>query len=155
MITRRPGLLKAAHKLHYRTQFQGLPISVENRRGSNRYWWDENANEQGKTKMIHAYGYIRGTMGTDGDHVDVFLGPEEDAEFAFVVRLMKKPEFKDFDEDKCFLGFRNQTAAKKAFMSAYDDKRFFGGIQQMTMGEFRRRIKERKGKPLSKAMWVD
>ena len=45
------SLQKAAHKLHYRTEFQGLPISIENRKGSYRYWHDPHTGEDGKSKM--------------------------------------------------------------------------------------------------------
>ena len=138
-------LKKAAHKLHYRTEFQGLPISIENRKGSKRHWYDPHNKTEGSTTMEYPYGYVRGTLGTDGDAVDVFLGPNKDSDRVFVVTQMKAPDFKEIDEQKCFLGFKTEKQVKAAYMRQYDDPKFFGGIKTITINEFKDRLKK-KGK---------
>lgn len=123
--------LYANRKLHYRTRFQGLPISVENRAGSVRQGKDW------KTKMQVPYGYIKGTKGMDGDEVDVFVGPNESAKDAYIITIKKQPEFKDDDEQKVMLGFNTPEEAKKCFHKHYDDPRFFGKLEVKSMSDLR------------------
>jgi inorganic pyrophosphatase len=137
--------LEKARQLHYRTTFQGFPISIENRKGSIRRWYDRHTATEGETKMVFPYGYIRLTEGTDGDHVDVFLGQDESAEKVYVVHQRKAPSFKEFDEDKCLLGFPSAKAAKAAYLQHFDRPDFFGGMSTFTVEEFRRKLQERKG----------
>jgi len=153
MFTRRPNMLKAAHKLHYRTEFQGLPISIENRKGTYRHWYDPNKDEKGKTKMELPYGYVRSSLGVDGDAVDVFVGPNQQSQKVFIVKQMKAPEYKTFDENKIMLGFDDPKVAKKYYLRHYNDKRFFGDMKEVSMDEFKKLLKEKKGKPLTKALW--
>jgi|ERR1019366_8558275 hypothetical protein len=132
-------VIYAQRELHYRTVFQGLPISIENRKGSVREGKD---SAQGKwhVKMTHPYGYIRGTTGMDGQATDVFLGPDELAKFAYVVTTKKSPDFKDIDEQKVMLGFPSATAAKQAFLKNYSDSRFFGKMQALPMETFKKKV---------------
>lgn len=138
--------LVKARKLHGKLEFQGLPISVENRAGSRRYWYDPNADEHGSTKMKYPYGYVRGTLGVDGDAVDVFVGPDESAEKVYVITQMKRPGFKEVDEQKVMLGFKSAKEAKKAYLEHYNDHRFFGSMKEFTMDEFKEKLTSHKGK---------
>ena len=125
-------------KLHYRTTFQGIPISIENRKGSHRQWRDHKTGEAGSTKMEMPYGYIRGVKGADGDELDVFVGPSEDSDRVFVVNQRSNADFRRFDEHKVLLGFNTVKQAKRAYLRHYDDRgeRFIGSITQMTMKRF-------------------
>ena len=135
-----PTVLAKSYALHYRTTFQGLPISIENRRGSYRHWHDAQGRE-GSTRMLFPYGYIRGTEGEDEEHIDVYLGPDDTSDYAFVVHQLDS-HTGEYDEDKCFLGFNNEAAAKRAYLAHRNDgTRAFGGLTTMTMGEFRRWLK--------------
>lgn len=151
-------MLKAAHKLQGRIVFQDLPISIENRKGSYRHWYDPNKKEKGKTKMELPYGYVRGTLGMEADEgkkdaVDVFIGPNKESQKVFVVRQMKAPDYTATDENKCFVGFDSAKEAKSAYLRHYDDKRFFGGIKEVSMDKFKELLKEKRGKDLTKALW--
>lgn len=137
---KRPTLLVKAHKLHSRMTFGGLPISIENPKGSKRYWRDEHSGESGSTTMQHSYGYIRGSKGADGDHVDVYIGPHEHALFAYVIDQMKKPDFKEFDEQKVMLGFKSAEAAKAAYLAQYNDPRFFGSMKTIPFATFASKV---------------
>jgi hypothetical protein len=130
----------AAYKLQDRIVFRGLDISIENAKGSTRKWHDPHGKETGSTYMHHAYGYIRGTKGTDGDHVDVYVGPDESAPDVFIVDQMKKPDFKEFDEQKIMLGFADAPAAKAAYMKQYNDPRFFGSIRKLPFEAFAAKV---------------
>lgn len=139
----------SGYALQGRTTFQGLKISIEQRKGAVRKWKDESTGEEGSTKMLHPYGYIRMSEGTDGDHVDVYLGPNEDATHAYIVNQMRKPKkekkvWSQFDEQKVMLGFRNATEAKNAYLAQYSDSRFFGSMKKMPMSEFKTKVLSRK-----------
>ncbi len=143
----------ANYKLHGRTTFQGLEISIENRKGSVRKWFDPHGKEVGRTTMAADYGYIRGTLGTDGDHVDVYIGPNPNAANAYIVDQMKKihdsprgdgKKWDRFDEQKAMLGWNTAAEAKAAYMKQYDDPRFFGSIREMPMSEFISKVRDKK-----------
>jgi len=129
-----------AHKLSRRTYFRGLHISVETDKGELRHWYDKANDEKGTTKMKYPYGYIRRTKGTDGDHVDVYVGPNKRAKNVYVIHQMKAPDFKKYDEDKCMLGFLSAQAAKVAYLGHYNDKRFFGSMSVLPFEEFEKKV---------------
>ena len=63
---------KESWNLQGRYQFQGLPISVENKAGSYRRGQDKDGHKW-KTFMHYDYGYVRNTLAKDGDAVDVYV----------------------------------------------------------------------------------
>lgn len=129
------------HPIKKRMKLYGFDISIESPKGSVRRWYDPHGKESGSTPMHFDYGYIRRTEGTDGDHVDVYVGPDTDtATRVFIVDQMKKPDFKAFDEQKVMLGFRNAESAKAAYLKQYDDPRFFGSMREMSVEEFRDKV---------------
>ena len=136
-----------SRSLHGRMDFQGLNISVENRKGSIRQWYDPHNKENGTTRMKCPYGYIRMTEGSDGDHVDCYVGPHRDAKSAYIVRQMKAPEFKVYDEQKCMLGFTSMSEAKDAYLAHYNDKRFLGSMTTMPMEQFKDKVFATKDRP--------
>ena len=129
--------LSAAHKLDGRMTFRGLPISIETAKGAYRHWTDAATGEAGKTKMLYAYGYIRRTKGLDGDHVDVFVGPNEKAESVYVIMTNKAPDFVMADEGKCMLGFDTQDAAKAGFLQHHGKPGVFSFYSQNVLREVR------------------
>lgn len=133
-------LLKAARQLHGRMEFNGLQISIENRRGSLRQWYDPHEDRNGVTRMRYPYGYIRMTEGTDGDHHDVYVGPHRDAPNVYIVNQMKAPDFTIPDEQKTMLGFLSEDDARQAYLDHYDDSRFLGSITSMPFEEFKRKV---------------
>ncbi len=131
-------------------EFAGFPIMIENPAGSVRCWGE--GEHAGQTVMKYDYGYIAGALGVDGDEVDVYLGPDENAEWVYVVHQMKPPSFTVYDEDKCLIGFQSADAARAAYLSQYNDPRFFGGMSQMSVEQFRRALVKHEG---SKIIHVD
>lgn len=132
--------LVANRKLHKRYKFQGLLISIENRKGSIR------RGKTWKTKMTYDYGYIRKSMGVDGDHVDCFIGPNANATTAFVIHT-QNPRTKKYDEDKVMLGFDSAEEAKSAFLENYDKKEFFQSMDSIPMDAFKRKVLDTKEQP--------
>ena len=86
--------------------------------------------------MHYDYGYIRGTEGTDGDHVDCYIGDNEDAENVYIIH-QNDPVTNKYDEDKCMLGFNTLEEAKEAYRKQYDRPGFLGSISTMAMDEFK------------------
>ena len=117
----------------------GLPIIIESPRGSVRTWVDTDGTP-GETKMRYDYGYVENSIGTDGDSVDVYLGPSA-SEWVFVIHQTKKPEFVEHDEDKVMIGFSSADHAKDAYITQYDDPRFYGGMSIMHLEDFRRKLR--------------
>ena len=82
----------SGYPLQGRREWHGQDISVENRKGSYRVDKHHNPPEW-KTKMHCDYGYIKKTEGTDGDHLDVFVGPDASRNsFMSSTRLIPKVE---------------------------------------------------------------
>lgn len=113
--------------------FQGIPISVENREGSVRKGVGPDGPWQ--TKMQRPYGYIRGTkkLGMDGQELDVFLGPDEQAKFAYLIMTKTPPAFQKDDELKIMLGYSSPDKAKKSFLQHFDNPKFFGRMKIVSM----------------------
>lgn len=129
-------------------EFQGLPIAVENKKGSTRKWFDNHNNETGSTYMHYDYGYVSNTLGTDGDDVDVYVGPHKSSPHVFVVTQAKAPKFIDIDEQKVMLGFNSEQEAKEAYLRQYNDPRFFMGITYMTIDSFKNKLESMRGEVL-------
>lgn len=128
-------------------KFQGLNIRIENEAGSVRKGKDKDGKPW-STTMAYPYGEIIGSMGVDGDPVDVFIGPDKGAKFAYVVHQSKKDGL-GFDEDKCMLGFSDVMAAKNAYFKGYDIPEFFwtGDVSVIPMDEFKKKVLQTKKNP--------
>ena len=95
-------------------------VTIENPKGSVRSGVDADGNKW-SVMMNNSYGYIRGTEGVDGDHIDVFLSDDIDGwngSHAFVIDQYN--EDGTFDEHKVMLGFNEADEAQSAFTSNYD-----------------------------------
>lgn len=99
--------------------FQGLPISIENPKGSTRSGKGPDGKEW-SVKMPYDYGYIKRTQGADGDHVDVCIGPDHTSDHVFLVD-QHDHRTKQFDEHKVMLGYRTKEAAMAAYCSGFSD----------------------------------
>lgn len=126
-------------------EFQGLSIVVETDQSQYRHWYDPHGKERGHTKMTHPYGYISGTLGTDGDEVDVYVGPCTDSDRVFVVTQMSAPDFAAVDEQKVMLGFNDPVSAKTAYLQNFNSARFFGTVKEMTVSELKAKLTEQYG----------
>jgi hypothetical protein len=145
-------LIKSNHEIKRRTTFQGMSIAVETDKGQERHWRDPATGTSGTTKMRYPYGYFEGTkrsgLSGDGMALDVFVGPVDDAENVYVVHQMKGPSFTQEDELKVMLGFETEKQARASYLSHYNDERFLGTIDTMTLAAF----KEKYIEPFAKAL---
>lgn len=122
----------------------GLDISIENPQGSVRRS-KADSPKKWETKMRHHYGYIRGTVGMDGDQIDTFVNPGTPDEFdgeVFVID-QKNPETGKPDEHKVMIGFGSIAEAKAAYLANY--QKDWKGVHRITsvpMAKFKTWLKE-------------
>lgn len=121
----------------------GMNISIENPKGSYRKGTDRDGKSW-KTKMCANYGYVKGTIGKDKDHIDIFIGPNHDSDKVFVVNQNNVKDGK-FDEHKCMLGFCNHADAVKGYLDNYDKdwekKGGIGSVHSADMKQFKHWLK--------------
>nr|WP_321823397.1 helicase-related protein [uncultured Muribaculum sp.] len=95
-------------------------ITIENPAGSVRKGIDADGKEW-STTMANTYGYIKGTEGVDGDHIDVFLHENMDMWNGRKVYVVDQTNTDgSFDEHKVMLGFNNKDEAMSAYLANYD-----------------------------------
>jgi N12 class adenine-specific DNA methylase len=122
-----------------RVSLGGLDISVENPAGSSRKGVDPNGKAWSVEMKSH-YGYIRGTVGKDKDHIDAFVKPGTEAldDVSPVFVVDQKKANGHFDEHKVMLGFDSQKAAEKAYLTNYSKGwSGMGAVTATTLGEFK------------------
>ena len=136
------SLTFSGHKLQGRTAFRGLNISIENKKGTIRRGVDSDGHKWA-IKMHYDYGYIRGTEGVDGDHVDCYIGDNIDAKNVYIIH-QKIPGTDKYDEDKCMLGFDTLADAKAAYLKQYDKPGFFGGVDTVPFELFKQKVLMKK-----------
>lgn len=125
----------------------GFDITIENPKGSERSGVDANGKSWSIT-MNNTYGYIRGTEGVDGDHIDLFLGNSGNG--VYVVDQVN--EDGSFDEHKVMYGFGSIDEAKEAYLSNYSPGwKGLGNITSVSKETFKKWIESsrRKTKPFS------
>lgn len=128
-------------------RWQGMEISIENPKGSYREGTSGNGKKW-RNKIHHTYGYIKGTVGKDKDHVDVFIGDNLESGKVYIINQVN-PETKKFDEHKVMIGFDNKEDAKRGYLKNYEEG--WGGLGDIsikTVEEFKEWI---NGGDMSKA----
>ena len=125
----------------------GFDITIENPKGSVRSGKDANGNEWSVT-MNNDYGYILGTEGVDGDHIDVFLSDHPEEGRVFVVDQVDEEGF--FDEHKVMYGFNSEEEARAAYLANYSPGwDGLGDITEVSKEDFKKWVESshRKTKP--------
>lgn len=117
----------------------GLDISVENPAGSTRSGVDGDGKPWSVEMKSH-YGYIKGTVGRDKDHVDIFVKPGtetlDDAAPVYVVDQVS-PDGR-FDEHKILAGFDSKESARRAYLENYTKGwKGLGNLTETTLGDFK------------------
>lgn len=132
-------------------KIDGFDITIENPKGSERSGVDNTGNPWSVT-MNNTYGYIRGTKGVDGDHIDVFLSDHLDdwTGTVFVVDQIKDDG--SFDEHKVMYGFNTTEEAQEAYLKNFSDGwNGLGAITGTNKEDFQKWIasSHRKTKPFA------
>lgn len=137
--------LQKVPKLQGHTRFAGMPISIENKKGTTR----SGVGADGKpwsVRMPFDYGYIGKTKGKDGDGYDCFIGPNPQAKFAYVVHQSQQLYPDKWDEDKVMLGFDSADAAIRGYKSAYNNVDLFHSMTVLPIALFKKKVSKRQDK---------
>lgn len=123
----------------------GLGVSIENPKGSLREGTDKDGVKWSQKLGAH-YGYIRGTVGADKDHVDTFLTDNaSDANAPVFVVDQVTPGTTKFDEHKVILGALSEQEAVDTYLSNYEAGwKGLGSITQMDQATFKEWVKDPK-----------
>ena len=130
-------------------KINGFDVTIEQPSGSVRSGKDASGKEWSQV-MNNTYGYIRGTESVDGDHIDVFLGPDMNSDMVYVVDQVNTDG--SFDEHKVMMGFPSLEDARSAYLSNYEEGwKGLGNITGVTLDGFKKWIDSstRKTKPFS------
>ncbi len=95
------------------------------------------------------YGYIKRTEGSDGDHVDCYIGRHPLSSRVFVINQVDA-DSGEHDEFKCLLGYLNREQALSAYHRAFSDGRAgdrIGSVQEMSMERFKKWLQKEGGLP--------
>lgn len=123
-------------------RLHGMTIAIENPKGAERSGVDKG----GKTwavKMPAHYGYVLGTEGKDGDHVDVYIGPDHESSKVFVVDQIDAGSGR-FDEHKALLSYPSKSSALADYEKAFSDgkaKDRIGAVTEMSVDQFKSWLK--------------
>lgn len=147
--------LKAGNYRKHHRNVAGLDIAIENPAGSIRSGTDPDGKEWA-TRLRNHYGYIKGTVGKDKDHLDCFikvgLSPDTEINHVYIIN-QRDPETKEFDEHKIMIGWDSVNAARKAYYDNYERGwKGLDSIVRMTMDDFKKWMKNKKAtkKPVLK-----
>lgn len=130
-------------------RIDGYDITIEQPKGSTRRGIDENGKKWEQT-MNNTYGYIRGTEGVDGDHIDIFLSDNPTEGNVYVVDQVNPDG--SFDEHKVMYGFNSADEARNAYLSNYEEGwQGLGTITEVSKDEFKKWVENshRKTKPFA------
>ena len=122
--------------------FQGLPISLETRKGEIRSGTGPDGHKW-SVRLPYDYGYIKRTMGADGDHVDVCIGPDPESDHVFIVDQHDHKTGK-FDEHKVMLGYRTREDAMRAYQNGFSDGKGrdrMKAVARLSIAEFKQWLK--------------
>jgi len=114
-----PARNRQEHPFVGTIRIPGLPlIRVETAQGETRSGVDPDGKPWSVTMPAH-YGEFHGTLGVDDDPVDVFVGPDVHAPFAYVFHMTRLGQG-GYDEWKTAVGFANRDEAERCLRDAYN-----------------------------------
>src|SRR5208283_1339592 len=101
------------------TEFRGIPVIIQWPKGSTRVGEREDGTPF-KTEMKADYGYIPDTVASgDEERLDIYIGPDKDAENAYVVEQLKLDG--EFDEYKIMVGFDSLEDAEEIYLAHVEE----------------------------------
>ena len=113
------GQIEAGNYRKGHLTFQGLPVTIETPAGAERRGVGPNG-EPWSVVLAHPYGYVKGTEGADGEHVDTYIGPHPESQTAFVIDQID-PRTRTFDEHKAVLGATTPDEAAAIYDAGFSD----------------------------------
>lgn len=142
------GQKEAGNYRKGKIRFHGIDISIENPRGSIRSGTDKGGKPW-RVALPDHYGYFKRTEGSDGDHVDCYIGRHPLSSRVFVVDQVDA-DSKEHDEHKIMLGYTSEEQALSAYRRAFSDGRGddrIGSVKEMDISAFKRWLHREGGLP--------
>ena len=133
-----PAQAEAGNYPKRHLRWNGLDIAIETEAGRERTGIGADGVPWSVT-LQHPYGYIKRTLGKDGDHLDVYLGPDPQSARVFVVDQID-PDSLKFDEHKLIVGARDDAEAMAIYSSGFSDgsaPHRWGGVTIMSPAELK------------------
>src|SRR6185436_11965461 len=137
------GQREAGNYRKGKIRFHGRDITIENPRGSMRTGVDKGGKPWTGRLPDH-YGYFNRTEGSDGDHVDCYIGRHPMSSRVFVIDQVDA-DSGEHDEHKCMLGYTSREQALAAYRRAFSDGRGddrIGSVEEMDIDEFKKWLHE-------------
>ena len=148
-----PAQAEAGNYRKGHVDFQGLPVTIETPKGGTRRGVKDGKVQWEVPDMPAHYGYVKGTQGRDGDHVDVFIGDNPQSDRVFVIDQVDA-QTGAFDEHKAILGTDSREEAGNLYSRAFSDGAGpdrIGNITEMSVEEFKDWLsKGKRTKPAAK-----
>ncbi len=132
-------------------RLNGMDVSIENPAGSTRSGTDASGKPWSVQMQSH-YGYIRGTEGRDGEHIDTFIKPGTPQDYNGPVYIVNQndPSTGRFDEHKAVIGASSKEQARLLYQENYAPGwKGAGSIVTMPMETFKRWISRTRKAPAS------
>jgi hypothetical protein len=120
----------------------GLDIKIENPKGSVRSGVGPNGRRW-RCVLPSFYGYVVGSTGSDGDAVDVYIGPDLASGKVFVVDQVDA-KTGAWDEHKAMLCYATQAAALADYKRAFSDGKGgqrIGAVTELSQEAFKDWVK--------------
>jgi SPP1 gp7 family putative phage head morphogenesis protein len=132
-----PAQTEAGNYRKGRVTIQGIPVVIENPKGSVRVKYDEEGEPKWSREMKSHYGYVSKTLSPhDGDHIDIFVGPHPESHTVFIIHQVKPDG--SYDEAKVMLGWGDKDLAIAAYLANYPPNWILGDVEEMSVKEFKR-----------------
>lgn len=126
----------------------GLNIAIETAKGQDRSGVSPDGTAW-SVKMPADYGYIKRTLGKDGDHVDAYVGPKKGSPLVVIIDQRDLRTGK-FDEHKAFVGFDSIKDVQETYRGAFSDGKAdarVAGMAVLSMPEFKEWLKNPTTRP--------
>ena len=118
------------------TNWNGINLVIEWPKGSTRVGTRPDGTTY-SNEMLCDYGYVPKIDAEDGEKLDVYLGPDKDAEFAYLLEQLN--DNGELDETKLLLGFSSLEEARDMYLAHYDEgwEDHIGGIEEVPMSKIK------------------
>jgi len=130
VASKRGAMQKTANdKLMKHLDFDDIALGIEWPKDSLRQYSDGF-----KQHMKCDYGFVRNSLGADGEDLDVYVGDPNTLKVHRIQQL--KPETGEHDEYKYMLGFPDVKSAVSMYLQ-HMPLEHFGGCEEMSLDDFR------------------
>jgi N12 class adenine-specific DNA methylase len=137
-----PAQAEAGNYKHAHLEWEGFDIAIETPKGGTRSGVGKDGKPWSVTMPEH-YGRIKGTIGADGDQIDITIGPNPEQNGVVWVIDQIDPDTGKFDEHKIMAGFEMGEEAEQAYIDGFSDGRGIdriGAVERMDLAQLRQWI---------------